>query len=81
VGEYADHQQEAKMIEIVDGLFIAPEHVIAVKAAGDGEKRCTIYLSGQSALDGFVVDYDAEDVAEEVAEALEESEDEESGEI
>ena len=65
------------MIEITDGLFIAPEHVIAVKAASDGEQRCTIYLSGQSALDGFVVDYYADEVAEEVAESLEDDDSDE----
>ena len=65
------------MIEIAEGLWIAPEHVTMVKDAGDD--KCLIYFVGQSALDGHVLPYAASEVAEVVNEALEnvEYEDEE----
>jgi hypothetical protein len=56
------------MIEIVEGLFIFAEKVAAVKAAD--EKRCVLYLDGIGALDGFVLERPALDVAQEIADAV-----------
>ena len=50
------------MIELVEGVWIAPEHVTMVKDAGDD--KCLIYFVGQSALEGFTLPYAASEVAE-----------------
>ena len=65
------------MIELSDGIFVAPEHVSLVKKID--ENQCLLYTVGQSALDGHVLPYAASEVAEVVNEALEnvEYEDEE----
>lgn len=61
------------MIEIVEGLFIQPHKVIAVKASPLEEDHCTIFMSGHSAVDGgFVVDRSAEDVVDEIDRSLSE---------
>jgi competence transcription factor ComK len=50
------------VIELAEGVWIAPEHVTMVKAAGDD--KCQIYFVGQSALEGFTLPYAASEVAE-----------------
>lgn len=60
------------MIEIYDGFFVNPWKVTVVKAAG--EDKCVLYVSGQSALDGFVVDRPALEVATDIVEAMQEDE-------
>lgn len=63
------------MIEIIEGLFICPEHVIAVKDIGDGS--CAVFMVGQSAADGgFTVEREALEVATDIAEELLEEDDE-----
>ena len=67
------------MIELDDGFFADPFAVTVVKTAG--KKKCVLYVTGQSALDGFVLDRPALDVAQEVLDARagvdEDSEDDE----
>jgi len=57
------------MIELADGIFIAPEHVVAVKKIDDGQ--CALFFIGQSAVDGgFLLPYSAEEVSEAINDAL-----------
>lgn len=58
------------MIEIDDGLWIDPKSVTAVKTSPLEPDRCTVFLSGQSSQDGFVVQRDADELAEEINSAL-----------
>jgi hypothetical protein len=60
------------MIEIYNGFFVNPWKVTVVKAI-DTDK-CILYVSGQSALDGFVVDKNALEVATDIVEAMNEDE-------
>lgn len=62
------------MIELVEGVWIAPEHVTMVKDAGDD--KCLIYFVGQSALEGFTLPYAASEVAEVIEESFFDDEDE-----
>lgn len=55
------------MIEIEDGFFVDPFAVTAVKAAGKG--KCILYVRGQSALEGFYLEREALEVAQEIMEA------------
>jgi hypothetical protein len=63
------------MIELVEGVFVDPYAVTVVKSAGKG--KCVFWVTGQSALDGFHLDYDAEEVAEAVSDACSDEGDEE----
>lgn len=49
------------MIELGDGIWIAPEHVTLVKEIDD--EQCSLFFVGQSALEGHVIPFPAEDVA------------------
>jgi hypothetical protein len=60
------------MIEIEDGFFIFPEKVFAVKAVG--EKKCLLYPDGASALDGFLLERNALEVAQEIVDGMAEEE-------
>ena len=61
------------MIEAGDGFYIQPDKVVAIKKSSLGEGKCTVFTVGQSAQDGgFVVDMDAEDLADKIDSALEE---------
>ena len=51
-----------EVIELEDGLFIAPEHVTMVKKVD--ENKCLIFFVGQTSMDGHELPYSAEDVAE-----------------
>ena len=62
------------MIELADGFFVQPSEVAAVKSAGEG--KSILYLKGQSALEGFVVEGEALDIADKVDEELDEELDE-----
>jgi hypothetical protein len=66
------------MIEIDDGFFVDPYSVTVVKAGG--KKRCVIFVTGQSALDGFVINRPALEVATDIVEELQENDDEDSEE-
>lgn len=59
-----------QLIEIESGLFVQPSKVTAVKASPLEDESCTVFLSGQSSQDGFVVSRDAEDVIDEINDAL-----------
>lgn len=50
------------MIELVEGFWIEPEKVSAVKSAG--KDKCVLFMDGQSALEGYFLDYDAEEVVQ-----------------
>lgn len=63
------------MIELADGIWIAPEHVSMIKSAG--ENQCVLWTVGQSALDGHVLPYAASEVAEAIDEYFNETMDEE----
>lgn len=58
----------SELIELVEGFFVDPEMVTVVKAAGDN--KCTLWVTGQGALDGFVLDYPASEVVEHLNDAL-----------
>ena len=56
------------MIELSDGIYIAPEHVTVIKHIDD--EQCLLFTVGQSALEGHVLPYSAADVAEAVNDYL-----------
>lgn len=62
------------MIELVEGFWVDPFQVTVVKALG--EKKCALWVYGQSAMDGFVLDYSADDVTRAIIDAREEQEQE-----
>jgi hypothetical protein len=57
-----------RMIEIGDGLAFIPAPGCVLKRADD---KCVLYTPGQSALEGFVVDRDYDELLDEINEALE----------
>ncbi len=67
-------------VEIDKGYFVVAEKVIAVKAIND--KKCSLFLAGQSAMEGFVVDKGARELVDEICTAWIEDnvEDEDDGE-
>ena len=66
------------MIELADGIWISPEHVSMIKAAGDD--KCVLWTVGQSALDGHVLEYSASEVAEVINDYFDDTEDDEDNE-
>jgi hypothetical protein len=56
-------------IEIDDGYFLNPAKVTAIKAIG--KKKCALFVDGQSALEGFVVERNALELAQEIADGAE----------
>jgi hypothetical protein len=63
------------VIELVDGFWVDPLSVTVVKAIN--EKSCAIWTTGQSALEGHILDYPAADVVEAIEDACNEPSDEE----
>lgn len=57
------------MIEIFEGFWCDPFDVKAVKVVT--EESCAFWLKGQSAENGFVVDYKAEDLVQQILDARE----------
>ena len=53
------------MIEIDSGFWIDPFAVTAIKEGADRD-HSVVFLTGQSALEGFVVERDTVDLVEEV---------------
>jgi hypothetical protein len=51
-----------EFLQLDDNLFVLPSEVAAVKRSGINEDSCVVFLKGQSALEGFVVNSSAEDV-------------------
>jgi hypothetical protein len=62
------------MIELVEGFWVEPDKVTVVKAID--KDRCAIWVDGQSALDGFTLDYPADEVVEALNDELYEDEEE-----
>ncbi len=54
-------------LEVADGHWIVAEDVIAVKRIS--KKKCCVWLKGQSAEGGFVVEEKAETLLEEICTA------------
>lgn len=50
------------MIEITDGTWVSPENITLIKTID--KDTCLVFFLGQSALDGHVIDYPAEEVVE-----------------
>jgi hypothetical protein len=72
------------LIRLTERLFVNPEFVVAVATSGLDDDECSLFTTGQSAIDGgYSIPYSAEDVAEQVndgcaiAQGLDESEGEE----
>jgi len=55
------------LIQIVDGWWCDPWSVTVVKKID--ENSCAVWTTGQSALEGFVLEYSAEEVADAVNDA------------
>lgn len=54
-----------KLIQVDDDLWVRPSLVAAVKRFDEG--KCTVFIAGQSAVDGgFLIDRDADSVVEDV---------------
>jgi hypothetical protein len=66
------------MIEIDDGFYVNPFEVSAIKTAG--KDKCVLYLSGQSALEGFVIERDALEAATDILEAMNDNDEDEETE-
>lgn len=66
------------MIELVEGFWVDVWEVRIVKAID--EKSCILYVTGEGAMDGHVLDYPAEDVVQHILDAREESEEEDEEE-
>lgn len=58
-----------KLIEVADGFSLVPCAGMVVKRGNEGQS--VVFTPGQSALEGFVVDREYEEVIEEIDEALE----------
>lgn len=56
------------MIELGDGIFIAPDHVTMIKSTGENE--CLLYFVGEDALGGHLLEYAASEVSEVINDAL-----------
>ena len=62
------------MIEIDDGIFVNPCKVTLVKAVT--KKKSVLYVDGQSALDGFVLQRNALKLAQEIVDGMNEENEE-----
>ena len=60
------------MIELVEGFWVDPWEVKIVKKIDD--KSCTLYVTGEGAMDGHVLEYPAEEVVDAEIDARNESE-------
>lgn len=60
-----------EFIQIDEDLFVIPSEVAAVKRSGISEDSCVVFLKGQSALEGFVVNSSVEDVVSDLEDAEE----------
>ena len=61
------------MIELIEGFWVDVWEVRAVKKIDEG--KCSIFLSGMGAMDGFVVDYSAEEVVQAIIDEREKGDD------
>lgn len=60
------------MIELLEGFWVDPFEVKIVKAID--ERSCLLFVTGEGAMDGHVLDYPAEEVVDAVIEARNETE-------
>lgn len=51
-----------EFLQLDEDLFVIPSEVAAVKRSGIKEDSCVVFLKGQSALEGFVVNSSVEDI-------------------
>jgi hypothetical protein len=58
------------LIELIEGFWCDPFAVTVIKKID--ENKCALWTTGQSALEGFVLDYPVEEVAQAVTDACEE---------
>lgn len=63
------------MIELAEGLWIDPFSVVMIKKID--ENQCGLWTTGQSALEGHVLPYSAEEVVEAIEDACSDEVDEE----
>jgi hypothetical protein len=61
-------------VDIGDEDFIVAESVVRVKKIDDG--KCSLWLTGQSALEGFVVERNSRELVEEICAACAEDDEE-----
>ena len=61
------------MIELVEGFWVDPFEVKIVKKID--EKSCTLYVTGEGAMDGHVLPYPAEEVVDAVIDSRNEDPD------
>lgn len=66
------------MIELVDGFWVDPWEVKVVRKTG--EEKCVLYVTGEGAMDGHVLDYSTEDVVQAIMDARNEEGEENSPE-
>lgn len=66
------------MIEIIEGFWIDPDKVSAVKSAG--KDKCVLFMDGQTALEGYFLDYPAQEVVQVIEDYFSEDGEEEDGE-
>ena len=67
-----------RLIDISPDLAVAAQHVAAVKRIDEGS--CVVYLVGQSALEGFLVDAPWDQVISDLNDELERAVEEAEGE-
>ena len=67
-----------RLIDISSDLAVAANHVAAVKRIDEGS--CVVYLVGQSALEGFVVERPWDEIIADVNDELERAVEEAEGE-
>lgn len=65
------------LIHLAPGVYVNPDAVTVVKEIS--EKKCSLWVTGQAAPDGFVLEYSAEEVVQaldDVEDLYEEDDDE-----
>ena len=69
-------------VQVTDDIFLDPEAVMMIKAID--KEKCLVFLNGQSALEGHIIEREALDLATELIEEMndsdEKSDDEEDDE-
>lgn len=61
-----------EFVQIDENLFVQAHAVVAVKRSSLEEDKCVVYMKGQSALEGFVVNATAESVIEDLEDDIDE---------
>ena len=67
------------MIELLEGFWVDPFSVAVIKAID--ESSCSLWVTGQSAMDGFVLSYPAQEVVDAVLDARADMEDGDSSSL